>query len=88
MSEQRSSRPLSDGAAPGIKMKTSSDGGDSETFEQALAALLRESFAAGTEIEGTWDITAASDIVPDWQVVVTKTSDAVPPDGGDEFVDE
>ena len=87
MSEQRSSRPLSDGAAPGIKMKTSSDGGDSETFEQALAALLRDSFAAGTEIEGTWEVTASSDIVPDWQVVIRKTSGAVPPDGRDEFID-
>lgn len=72
-------------------MTTSSNGdrseSPSETFEQALAALLRDSFAAGTEIEGTWEVTASSDIVPDWQVVIEKTSGAVPPDGGDEFID-
>jgi hypothetical protein len=69
-------------------MKMSSDSNGSEAFEQALAALLRDSFAAGTEIEGTWELTASSGIVPDWQVEIRKTSDVAPPDGEDEFVDE
>ena len=71
-------------------MTTSNDGNSdssSETFERALATLLRDSFAEGTEIEDTWETTSPSELVPDWRVVIEKTSGAVPPDGGD-FVDE
>jgi hypothetical protein len=71
-------------------MTTSNDrysDSSSETFERALATLLRDSFAEGTEIEDTWELTSPSDLVPDWRVVIEKTSGAVPPDGGD-FVDE
>jgi len=71
---------------------TTSNGGhsdsSSETFEQALATLLRDSFAAGTEIEDVWEITSSSDLVPDWRVVIEKTNGAVPPDNGGDFVDE
>jgi len=70
---------------------TTSNGGQSdsssESFERALATLLRDSFAEGIEIEDTWEITSPSELVPDWRVVIEKTSGAVPPDGGD-FVDE
>lgn len=72
-------------------MTTSDDGHSdppSETFEQALATLLRDSFAKGREIEDTWQITSSSDLVPDWRVVIEKTSGAAPPDNGGDFVDE
>ena len=65
------------------RSESSSDG-----FERALATLLRDSFAGGTEIEGTWEIASPSHLVPDWQVFIEKTSGAVPPDNGDGFVDE
>jgi len=71
-------------------MTTSSHGGpaepSTEEFRQALAALLRDSFAEGAEIEGTWDIASPLDVVPDWRVVIDETSSAVPPDNG--FIDE
>ena len=60
----------------------------SEAFEREIATLLRDSFAGGTEIEGTWEITSSSDLVPDWRIVIEKTKDTVPPDDGDCFVDE
>lgn len=73
-------------------MTTSSNGGysesGSETFEQALVTLLRDSFAGGTDIEGTWELPSQSDIVPDWRVIIEKTSGAIPPDNSDEFIDE
>lgn len=73
-------------------MTTSSNGGRSESpskaFERRLATLLRESFARGTEIEGTWEVTSSSDLVPDWRVGIEKTSGAVPPDNDGDFVDE
>jgi len=72
-------------------MTTSNDGNSdssSETFERALATLLRDSFAEGTEIEDTWEITSPSDLVPDWRVAIEKTSGAAPPDNGGDFVDE
>ena len=72
-------------------MTTPNDGysdASSDPFEPALATLLRDSFAAGTEIEGTWEITSPSDLVPDWRVVIEKTSGAVPPENGGDFVDE
>lgn len=60
----------------------------SEAFEREIATLLRDSFAGGTEIEGTWEITSPSELVPDWRVVIEKTKGAVPPNNGDCFVDE
>jgi hypothetical protein len=72
-------------------MTTSNDGNSDsspETFERALATLLRDSFAEGTEIEDTWEITSPSDLVPDWRVVIEKTSGAVPPENGGDFVDQ
>lgn len=72
-------------------MTTSNDGNSdssSETFERALATLLRDSFAEGTEIEDTWEITSPSDLVPDWRVVIEKTSGAVLPENGGDFVDQ
>ena len=60
----------------------------SEAFEREIATLLRDSFAGGTEIEGAWEITSSSDLVPDWRVVIEKTKDAVPRDNNDDFVDE
>jgi hypothetical protein len=60
----------------------------SDTFEQALATLLRDSFAEGVKIEGIWDIASPLDVTPDWQVVIEETSSAVPPDGSDGFIDE
>jgi hypothetical protein len=52
----------------------------SEAFEKALARLVRESFARGTEIEDTWEVTSSSDLVPDWRIIIEKTSDAHPDD--------
>jgi len=73
-------------------MTASSNGGPSEAsaeaFERALATLLRDSFATGAEIEGTWEISCPSDLVPEWRVVIEKTSGADPPDDGGDFVDE
>jgi hypothetical protein len=72
-------------------MTTSNDGNSDsspETFERALATLLRDSFAEGTEVEDTWEITSPSDLVPDWRVVIEKTSGAVPPENGGDFVDQ
>lgn len=78
--------------APSTIMTTSSNGGYSEsqsrTFERALATLLRESFAKGIEIEGTWEVTSPSDLVPDWRICIEKTSSAAPPDHDGDFVDE
>ena len=77
--------------APNVTMTTPNDehaGSSSEAFERALATLLRDSFAAGTEIEDTWEIASPSDLVPDWRVVIEKTGGAVPPGNGDAFVDE
>ena len=59
----------------------------SEAFERELATLLRDSFANGTEIEGKWDITSHSELVPDWQVVIEKNCGAALPDIGG-FLDE
>lgn len=58
-----------------------------EAFERALATLVRDSFAMGTEIEGTWEIASPSDLVPDWRIVIEKTNGAATPDNGG-FVDE
>jgi hypothetical protein len=72
-------------------MTTSNDGNSDsspETFERALATLLRDSFAEGTEVEDTWEITSPSDLVPDWRVVIEKTSGAVLPENGGDFVDQ
>jgi len=72
-------------------MTTLNDGNSDaspETFERALATLLRDSFAGGTEIEDTWDITSPSDLVPDWRVRIEKTSGVASPDNGSDFVDE
>jgi len=73
-------------------MTTSSSGGPTESspenFNQALATLLRGSFAEGVEIEGTWDIASPLDVVPDWRVVIEETSGAVPPDNDRGFIDE
>ncbi|MFO7926016.1 hypothetical protein [Natronomonas sp.] len=72
-------------------MTRSDDGysdSSSETFERALTTLLSDSFAEDIEIEDTWEITFPSDLVPDWRVVIEKTSGAVPPDNGGDFVDE
>jgi len=72
-------------------MTTSSNDGrserSSEAFERALATLLRDSFASGTEIEGKWEVTSHSGLVPDWEVIIKKTCDAAPPDNGG-FIDE
>ncbi|RJX47780.1 hypothetical protein [Halonotius pteroides] len=59
-----------------------------EAFERALATLLREFFANGTEIEGGWEVTSPSELVPDWRVDIEKTSGVVPPDNGGDFIDE
>jgi hypothetical protein len=71
---------------------TSSHGGPTESspedFKQALATLLRDSFAEGAEIEGTWDIASPLDVVPDWRVVIEETSGAAPPDNEKGFIDE
>jgi hypothetical protein len=73
-------------------MTTPSNGGRSESpseaFERALATLLRDAFARGTEIEGTWEITSPSELVPDWRIAIEKTNGAAPPDNGGEFIDE
>jgi len=73
-------------------MTTSSHGGSTgsspENFNQALATLLRDSFAEGVQIEGTWDIASPLDVVPDWRVVIEQTSGAVPPDNDKDFIDE
>ncbi len=59
-----------------------------ETFEQALATLVLESFANGADVEGTWEITPPSDLVPNWRVVVEKTSTADLPAVDGSFLDE
>jgi len=65
-----------------------SPGSSTENFKQALATLLRDSFAEGVEIEGRWDIASPLDVVPDWQVVIEETNGAVPPDNNEGFIDE
>lgn len=59
-----------------------------ESFERALATLVIESFARGADVEGTWEITPGSNLVPNWRVVVEKTSAAELPTDGGVFVDE
>lgn len=59
-----------------------------ETFERALTTLVLESFATGAAIEGTWEISPESDLVPDWRVRIEKTSTADLPADGGAFLDE
>lgn len=59
-----------------------------DDFESALRALLLESFAAGTGVEGTWEIAPSSPVVPDWRVTVEKVDGAEPPSDGASFLDE
>lgn len=73
-------------------MTTSSRGSNphtaTETFEHALTTLILESFANGATIEGTWELATDSALVPNWRVVIEKTTPADLPSDGDTFLDE
>lgn len=61
---------------------------ETETFEHSLTLLVREAFAQGADIEGTWEVASRSDLVPNWRIVIEKTSTADLPSDGSTFVDE
>lgn len=61
---------------------------DTEHFEHSLSTLVVEAFARGAPIEGTWEITSGSDLVPNWRVVIEKMSTADLPTDDTTFVDE
>ena len=43
-----------------------------DEFEQALTALLLESYGKGARIEGTWEITSDASVVPEWTITIEK----------------
>jgi len=43
-----------------------------DEFESALRTLILESFAAGVNVSGTWEIPSQSSIVPCWQITIEK----------------
>ena len=45
-------------------------------FERELESLLLTAFAGGAAVEGTWNVTASVETVPEWTVEITKSSDA------------
>lgn len=59
-----------------------------DDFEGALRALVLESFAAGARVEGRWDLSTSSSVVPEWRVTIEKTGGATPPTDDAVFLDE
>lgn len=57
-------------------------------FEAALRTLVLDSFAEGATVEGTWELTSPSAVVPSWRVTIEKTDRAVLPDNESAFLDE
>lgn len=57
-------------------------------FEAALETLIVESFAKGVAVQGTWEVTPASSVVPNWKITIEKTDDADLPQDEPRFLDE
>ena len=57
-------------------------------FEAELQALIHASFARGAPVQGCWEVTSPSSVVPDWRVTIERLDDADLPAGGDRFLDE
>lgn len=72
-------------------MAPQSDGNPAESstddFVSALRTLVLESFARGATVQGTWEITSRSTVVPDWRITIEKTERADPPEN-ESFLDE
>lgn len=68
------------------------DGSTQETttddFVSALRTLVLESFARGATVQGTWEITSHSTVVPSWRITIEKIDGADPPDDESPFLDE
>lgn len=52
-----------------------SGGTATDDFERALRRLVLESFACGADVQGAWDLTSASSLVPSWRVTIEKLDD-------------
>ena len=57
-------------------------------FEADLEALIHASFAQGAPVQGCWEVTSPSSVVPDWRVTIERVDDPDLPPGGDRFLDE
>lgn len=65
-----------------------SDGTATDDFLSALRTLVLESFAKGIAVQGTWEITPSSSVVPSWRVTIEKIDAADPPGDEPVFLDE
>lgn len=65
-----------------------SDATATDRFEAALRTIVLESFARGAAIQGTWEVTPPSSVVPDWRITIEKIDAADPPRDGATFLDE
>ena len=63
-------------------------GTPTDDFESALETLILESFAEGTVIEGAWEVTPPSSVVPNWRITIEKTDNADTPHDESMFLDE
>lgn len=59
-----------------------------DEFPTALQTLIHESFAAGVPVQGTYEITSSSSVVPSWQVTIEKLPDTDPKQDPATFLDE
>lgn len=59
-----------------------------DDFPTALQALIHESFAAGVSVEGAYEISSASSVVPSWRVTIDKLADTDSDQEPVTFIDE
>lgn len=70
------------------KSDANTAGSSTDDFESALQTLVLESFARGATVQGTWEVTSHSSVVPTWRITIEKTDGADPPADGSRFLDE
>lgn len=59
-----------------------------DDFPAALQTLIYESFAAGVSVQGTYEITTSSSVVPSWQVTIEKLGETDSEQDPATFLDE
>jgi len=59
-----------------------------DNFESALKTVILGSFAEGVAIEGMWEVTPPSSVVPNWRITIEKTDNADTPKDESTFLDE
>ena len=68
---------------------TDADPGASEPdFEADRQSLVHASFARGASVQGCWEVTSPSSVVPDWRLTIEREDDADSPVDGGRFLDE